>query len=154
MADTIKQLHRTALLDGGRLSQKEFYRVLAADGIDAKPDQERYIIRGEAIVPAEGSLGADYVLEMASLPRFEPGFDVSRSINERKVVGVKSGGPAERAGLRDGMVLQKIENSNRFSNGYKRDAPLSVWVVVEGAVKRIDYLPHGETIKVPQFRRR
>jgi hypothetical protein len=120
-----------------------------------KGDFERHILRGEPIIPWPGALGPEFTLTAAYVPGFDPGFAIRESYRARSVTGVRPGGGADRAGLRDGMAFRGVRNSNRFGNAWYPDLPLRVLIVADdGEERTVSYLPHGEPIPVMQYRRR
>ena len=86
-------------------------------------------------------------LELIELATFDPGFDVEASTTAGIVSGVRTDGPAHRAGLRDGQVLDGWD----YQPGDAR-TPIGFQVEIDGQSQRINYLPSGETRIVPQFR--
>lgn len=151
LSDAIRDLYKLAAKTSGRLTQEQFYAFFAKERIDAKRDRETYILKGETIEVEPLAAGVGFRLGQPSLPVYETGFDLPASLREKKIVGVKPGSSAERAGLREGMHLVMVSNSNRFGNAWDSKKPLSVWVEVGGKPTRIDYQPLGPARPVPQF---
>ncbi len=147
----IRELFRAAQKTDGKISEQDFYDLAAAYGIDAKADFEKYIGRGEEIVPAADALGKNYQLIESERPSFDAGFSLAETFKTRKISGVDDSGAAYKAGLRDGMKLIAIENSSRFSNAWSAEKPLVVHVEVDGQTRRFEYFPHGKMLKVKLF---
>ncbi|TAH37276.1 MAG: hypothetical protein EYC70_09890 [Planctomycetota bacterium] len=74
----------------------------------------------------------------------DPGFDVSATIQSRRVSGVREGGPAWNAGLREGQELRGLTYY-----GPGQDAPVEVQVA--GAADKISFLPRGTEVSVPRI---
>lgn len=110
-------------------------------GVDLEADVRRHVDAGERIELPAGLFGdCGRVVEVRQ-PSFERGFDLMATFrNRRQVTGLVPGGPAERAGLREGDRIRISEIPSRDSQ-----KPLSYRVVDEaGTVLRtITYLPVG-----------
>ncbi len=73
---------------------------------------------------------------------FDPGFEVKRSIEEKRVFGVRKRGTAWSAGLRDGdSLLQWSVQWNRS------DVPVRFVVESQGKRRSVSYLPRGSTVQ-------
>lgn len=79
-------------------------------------------------------------------PGFDPGFDLERSIQERVVHGVRPGGPAETAGLRDGQPIAGFD----VHHG-RTDRPLRIHLAETPSPRTVEFLPQGTRITVPRF---
>lgn len=77
---------------------------------------------------------------------FDLGFDFAASQAAHRVIGVKLGGEAHNAGLEDGQRLSGWSVHND-----QPDKPARFSVETQGGVKKIEYLPRGKPIKVPQY---
>jgi predicted metalloprotease with PDZ domain len=151
LSDFIRALYKRASKTGGKISEQEFYEFARKFGIDARADFEKYIMRGETIVPETNALGKNYELHEAEKPAFDIGFLLEETQKTRKISGVKESSSAYRAGLRDGMDFVGVENAYRFSNAWKADKPLVVKVKIDGTERRFEYFPHGEPMKLWLF---
>ena len=154
LSDLLKKMFAESSQTNGELAQDRFYALLREEGIDAKAEQNRYILRGETIEPLADALGPHYRLVARQHRLYEAGFRVNDSLNEHQIVGLVPGGPAERAGLREGMKLVRVQNSLRFGNAWNHSQPFSAWVEVDGKIRRIDYWPRGKEIQLLQYVRR
>jgi predicted metalloprotease with PDZ domain len=134
----------------GRMPEDRFFEIGAEHGLDIEGDFDRYVLKGEPIVPppdyAEG-----YELVTVRVPRFDLGFDVAASRSEGTVAGVREDGPAYRAGLRDGMTLVRTRNTSRDTNSWDADAPAVIVVRDGGEERAIAYMPAGELHEVEQY---
>jgi predicted metalloprotease with PDZ domain len=147
----IRELFKLAQSGGGRVSEQAFYDLASSYGIDANAEMERYITRGEAILPDKDALGSRYPLREVEIPAFDVGFSLDETQRSRKISRVIETGAAYKAGLRDGMEFVGTENAYRFSNSWKRDMPLVVRVKINGEERRIEYFPHGAPLKLSLF---
>ena len=82
-----------------------------------------------------------------NIPTFDLGYDRSASKASGHAVGVRAGGPADRAGLREG---ERILGTNIWSGFPEKEVELEV--DRNGARAKIRYLPQGAMIRVPQYR--
>lgn len=106
---------------------------------------DRFVIRGETIrVPADALL-PKLRGESKTVYAFDPGFDLPASVRQRRVVGLRRGSAAERAGLREGDVL--VAASVRDDP----DTPVKLTVRRGGKLRTIRYLPRGRAMVVMQF---
>ncbi|MDM7923540.1 MAG: hypothetical protein QUS14_14675, partial [Pyrinomonadaceae bacterium] len=147
----IRELYAFAGSNGGKVTESAFYEFASKYGVDARGDVERYIMRGEAIVPAADAFGTGYDLRETKQPSFDIGFSLENAYKTQKISGVAEGSAAFRAGLRNGMDFVSTENSARFSNAWSAESPLVVNVNIGGKPRRIEYFPNGEPIGVPAF---
>jgi predicted metalloprotease with PDZ domain len=151
LVDLIRELHKQARENGGAFEEQAFFEEMARRGLDARGAFERHVLRGEPIVPEADALEPDYHLEMQPIPAWDPGFDLDATLRARKITGLRQGGPAERAGLAEGLPLVRVANAGRFGNNWAAERPLTVVVEIEGGQRTFRYLPHGEPRPVPQF---
>jgi hypothetical protein len=118
------------------------HRLLAAlrHTLDDAPlrDLTEHIDRGVPFGFAAGSLGPCFRLASVRLPEWRLGFD-RNALATGVVSGVEPGGPAEAAGLRDGMAIR----SHRVVHG---DVEQPVWLQVaaaDGTLQTISYTAAG-----------
>jgi predicted metalloprotease with PDZ domain len=93
------------------------------------------------------SLGPCVHFAMEDLPTFDLGLDYAASRTGAKVVGVNPDGPAYKAGLRDGQV---INGRVSVDNGHA-DKPAIFTIQTDAGPKPIEYYPIGKTVATPQF---
>ena len=106
---------------------------------------DRYVLRGETIrVPADALL-PELRGQSRTVYAFDPGFDVAASVQARRVIGLRAGSPAARAGLREGDTL--VAASIRDDP----DVPVRLTVRRDGKLHTIRYLPRGRAMVVVQF---
>jgi hypothetical protein len=85
--------------------------TVAKDDPDAAKTFDALIVHGGPVSLPNGALGPCFRAGTGDYVAFDPGFDVagSRASKDGKVVGVRADGPAARAGLRDGDILESIQ---------------------------------------------
>jgi predicted metalloprotease with PDZ domain len=154
LGNLIRDLYGLASRTNHRVTAQQFFELAARYGLDAKGDLDRYILRGESIVPLPDALGPSYVLSPSTVPSFDPGFSLEQTFRNRKVTGVVENGVAYLAGLREGMELVRVQNSNRFGNGWYPDRPLLVVTKVAGQEHQFEFFPRGEPLTVMLFQKR
>ncbi len=137
---------------GSPLPQEDFFEIGKRSGLDIQADLERHILKGELITLDSRAIPG-YTLVDTSVPTFDPGFSLSKTYETNLISGVVMGGPAHKAGLRDGMEFVSAENTNRFGNAWRRDKPLVVNVKVEGQEKRFEITPFGPDRILKLFRK-
>lgn len=82
---------------------------------------------------------------------FEPGFDLEAAQREKVIRGVREGGPAWRAGLRDGQTLRGM---NVNSGGPGSPPSAEVTIDENGRARAIRFEPLSEPRSVPVYVRR
>jgi predicted metalloprotease with PDZ domain len=118
-------------------------RPYLADGLAS--DIARYVDEGETIPASPKALGPCARLESRAIGPFVLGFDEEATDRAGAIAGVVRGGPAHRAGARDGMKLRR----SAWSTDPTRPVTLTV---LDGAKERvIEYLPQGARVAVPQY---
>ena len=81
---------------------------------------------------------------MVEMPEFELGMDRTALIENQRVMAVKPGSAAERAGARNGDVVVG-------TGVYWNDVSKPVRLTIKGG-KNVEYLPLGSTRQIPQYR--
>lgn len=151
LSDFIRQLFQLASKTDGKISESAFFDFAKSYGIDAKNDLERYIMRGETIVPEKDALGKTYQLSEIEKPSFEVGFSLEQTKKTGKISSLKENSPAFQAGLREGMEFVGVQNAYRFSNSWKADLPLVVKVKINNEERSFSYFPNGVKMRLPFF---
>ena len=154
LSDFIRGLYLLARKTGGKVPEQEFFDFAAGLGLDARGDFERHILRGEPIRIEPDARVGDYEPREVEHRLFSPGFFLGQTQKAGKVFGVTEGGPAHRAGLRDGMEFVRAENANRFSNSWRADRPLVVVVKLDGRERAVEFFPHGKAERLVLLRPR
>jgi predicted metalloprotease with PDZ domain len=81
-----------------------FIAEIGRAGLDVRPDVDRYLTRGEALVLPANAFGSCATLTTADVPLFERGWDSAATAKADNVLtGVDPASNAYAAGLRDGM---------------------------------------------------
>jgi hypothetical protein len=101
---------------------------------------DAYIVRGDPIVLPADALGPCFRAGTGDYVAFDPGFDLdaTRASRDGKVAGVRPDGPAAKAGLRDGDIVESLQA--READG---EAPVKVLVTRDGAKVSLTYVPRG-----------
>lgn len=142
-------LLRRADREGVRTSRGLLRTVLSAYlERDVGPDLERYVDEGETIPAAPLGRGEDVTLVTLPMAPFVLGFDFGASREAGVVTGLDPDGPAAAAGLREGQKLAGF--SIHWDDAGQ---PVVLFVEEDGEERRVEYLPAGETIPVPQYTR-
>lgn len=117
-----------------------FVATMRKAGVDVGADVARYIDRGEAIPLPKDVFAPCGILETVTVPSFDLGFAPTPGADGLlTVAGLKPGGAADRAGLRDGMVIvRKISGVSGDST-----RPYDLVVRAEGGERRVSFLPQG-----------
>jgi len=110
-------------------------------------DITRHIDQGAPFSFDPGALGPCFVGQRLQVPSWRLGFDPG-SLARRVVAGVEPGGPAEAAGLRDGMVLA----GHVLTPGDASQAVQLQLRAADGSLREIRYLPAGEPVReLPRY---
>jgi predicted metalloprotease with PDZ domain len=140
--DLMRALAERGRAGGAPLSNADLFAAIAAEaGAEAGAAVQRWALEGiEPALPADAP-GTGYELVALDVPTFDTGFDHEATLRTGVVSGVKPGGCAERAGLRDGMRL-----SSWSVNHGQTSQPIEVGVRVEGEARKLSFLPHGAPV--------
>jgi predicted metalloprotease with PDZ domain len=145
----IRELHAYVQKRGFEpIAEDEFYAQMRQWGIDLQPGFERYILRGEKILPSPGAMGKSYTLKKIKAHRFDLGFTVGA---KRIIDSVAVAGPAYKAGIRKGMEYVVSKNAGLFSNAWNAQQPAQVVVKEEGKERRFTYYPKGAVKELMQY---
>ncbi|WP_394842916.1 hypothetical protein LZC95_38320 [Pendulispora brunnea] len=114
--------------------------ALSKDDPDAAKTFDSIVVRGEPVILPADALGPCFRASNGNYMAYDPGFDVekTRADRESKVVGVRPDGPAAKAGLRDGDVLESMKS--REGNA---DIPVKLVVTRAGTKVNVSYAPRG-----------
>jgi predicted metalloprotease with PDZ domain len=120
----------------------------AAARADVRRALTDFVRDGQTVPVLAGGFDRCATADTRTLYRFDLGFDVSASTRDRRVSGVRSGSPADSAGLRNGQTMRGWS----WNNG-DTDNPVVLSVADSGAAaaRKISYLARGATMDVPQL---
>ncbi len=101
---------------------------------------DAYVVRGDPIALPADALGPCFRPGTGEYVAFDPGFDLeaTRESRDGKVVGVRPDGPAAKAGLKDGDVIESMQA--READG---EAPVKLTLTREGSQVSLTYVPRG-----------
>jgi predicted metalloprotease with PDZ domain len=133
---------------GEKLSTDSLLQRIAAWTDEAFASEVRSIVVDGAPVVLEPSIFAPCLaLETESHGAYDLGFDFEASRAAKEIRGVRAGSAAERAGLRDGLRLTRVNLV--FGNP---DVPVEIGVRDGDADRTIRWLPQGDPVPVQQVR--
>jgi hypothetical protein len=114
--------------------------ALAKDDPDAAATFEAIVVKGGPVELPTGSLGPCFKAAPGEYVAFDAGFDLAATRIEKdgKVVGVRDGGPAAKAGLQNGDVIESMK-------AREDDPVVPVKIVVTRGGRRVavTYTPLG-----------
>ncbi|HEY1606738.1 MAG TPA: hypothetical protein VGF77_14190 [Allosphingosinicella sp.] len=133
---------------GGSAKAPDLFEATARRfGLDIGPERRTVIEAGGAALLPPDAFGACLRVTRTALPKFDRGFDILATLrNHDKVVGLEPGGPAERAGLRDGMEIGIDESPSNDS----RKPLIYAHRKEDGTVEHITYRPEGREMTTLQ----
>ena len=108
--DVLRELLREIEVKPHAISDERWHAALAAQIGPAREraDHEEVIVAGTRVSLPPDALGACFEAHEASYDIFDPGFDVTASLDEKHVRGIRASGPAAKAGLREGEPLAHV----------------------------------------------
>jgi hypothetical protein len=114
--------------------------AVGKDDPDAARTFDALIVRGDPIALPPSALGPCFVPGTGEYVAFDAGFDVeaTRASKDGKVAGVRTDGPAARAGLREGDVVESMQAREGDAG-----VPVKLVVTRAGTKVSIAYPPHG-----------
>jgi predicted metalloprotease with PDZ domain len=140
LADLLHQARGDKDASTSPLPASAWLDALAKDDPDAAKTFDAMIVKGGKIELPKDALGPCFRAGTGEYAAFDPGFDVEATKIDKddKVTGVRDGGPAAKAGLKDGDVLESMV-------AREDDATVPVKLVVTrgGQKVNITYVPRG-----------
>jgi len=124
----------------GLLTASAWRDAVARDDPDAGKTFDALILQGTAPQLPPDALGPCFRPGTGEYVAYDPGFDVeaTRASKDARVVGVRAGGPAAKAGLADGDVVESMQGRDGSS-----DVPVKIVVDRGGTKKTLTYAPRG-----------
>lgn len=107
----------------------------------------KVVMDGQLPSPPDTGADPNVQKEMIEGHRFEPGFDVDSTFQNKKVAGVVPNSKAYAAGLRDGQAIAGMSVTRGDSTRL-----IELTIRENDEKRKISYLPHGEAIQVPQYK--
>jgi hypothetical protein len=124
--------------------------AVGKDDPDATKRFEALVTKGGAPDLPADALGPCFRAGTADYVAFDPGFDfdATKIAADGKVVGLRDGGPAAKAGLQNGDVIESME-----ANEDDADVPVKLVVTRAGSKVNLHYVPRGAHGKGQTFTR-
>jgi hypothetical protein len=140
LVDLLKQAQNDQNQSTAALPSSAWLDALSKDDPDAAKSFDAIIMKGGGVELPKDALGPCFRAGAGEYAAFDPGFDLdaTRIDKDGKVVGVREGGPAAKAGLKDGDVLESM-------SAREDDASVPVKMIVTRAGQKVSltYVPRG-----------
>lgn len=156
IVDPLRRLLEQAREQGGTIERRKFARIFEQVGVDTERDISRYLEGGVVLRTHPAAFGPDYELKTVQLPAFDPGFDIVQWLADGEVKGMRPGGPADRAGLREGMKIRGSRNAAPWFGRWDPSQP-SIFLIdggesrSEDAVQRFEVAAAGESFEISMY---
>ena len=134
------------------LTEADWEQALRTDvSLDEVDTFARIVRDGRPIVLRDDIMGRCFRHTVRTYTRFDLGFDelLTRESADGRVVGLRAGGPAARAGLRSTDVV----TSSEYRAG-RPEVDAKITVLRDGKSMTVGYSPRGETWRGPGWDRR
>lgn len=134
--------------DKSPVSPDLFVETMQRMGLDIHAEVENVIERGKPALLPKDAFGACIAVVTTSVPVFDHGFDFMATMRNGLVVtGLEPGGPAERAGMKEGMRLDRIDEQRTNDS----QTPLSyTYQKPDGTTGKFVFKPEGKTMTTLQ----
>jgi predicted metalloprotease with PDZ domain len=95
----------------GAFAVSAWLDAIGKDDPNAARIFDAYVVKGDAITLPADALGPCFRAGTGDYVAFDPGFDLpaTQASKDGKVVGVRPDGPAAKAGLKDGDIVQSMQ---------------------------------------------
>jgi hypothetical protein len=126
--------------DKSAISTQAWLDTVSKDDPDAAKTFDALITRGQPITLPATALGPCFRATTGEYVAFDPGFDFesTKIAADGKVVGVRPDGPAAKAGLQNGDVVESMT-----ANEDDADVPVKIVVTRGGSKVNVTYVPRG-----------
>jgi hypothetical protein len=126
--------------DHAPIAVQAWIDAVGQDDPDATKRFEALVMKGGAPDLPSDALGPCFRAGTDDYVAFDPGFDfdATKIAADGKVVGLRDGGPAAKAGLQDGDVIESME-----ANEDDADVPVKLVVTRAGSKVKLHYVPRG-----------
>lgn len=150
LAHVVRELMDRARATGGALGLDAWLETIEREvGTGEKEVFERMVMAGGKVELPAGALGPCFVPIRQPYVSFDLGFDADASLFTRVVTRSRPGGPADRAGLREGDAVVR----SKVAWGDPTE-PVEIEVERDGKREVVRYLPVGGRANGPGWRRR
>lgn len=124
----------------GPLPQQAWLDAVSKEDPDAAKTFDALVTKGGKITLPAAALGPCFRPGSGEYVAFDPGFDLeaTRASKDGKATGVRAGGPAAKAGLVEGDIIDSMQA--REGDG---TAPVKLVVVRGGSKVTLSYVPRG-----------
>jgi hypothetical protein len=142
LVDVLRTIERGAedRKDRAPTTVQAWLDAMGKDDPDATRRFDALIARGGAPELPTDALGPCFRTAVAEYTAFDPGFDfeATKIAPDGKVIGLRDSGPAARAGLQNGDVIESME-----ANEDDADVPVKLVVTRAGSKVTLHYVPRG-----------
>jgi hypothetical protein len=140
LATILRELYAQASASGKALPVSAWVAAVHADLGDEAARLHQRLESGAEITLPDDALAPCYRAASMRFARFDLGYDARATDAARPhvVVGLEPAGPAARAGVREGDVVETVD----FKDG-RADVPVKIMVTRAGASVKLEYLPRG-----------
>jgi hypothetical protein len=118
----------------------DWVSAIGKDDPDAQASFDALVTKGAPIALPGDALGPCFRAGTGEYVAYDPGFDVeaTRVDKDGRAIGVRDGGPAAKAGLKEGDVV-----TNLVARDGDASAPVTITVTRDGKKVDVKYLPRG-----------
>ncbi len=140
LAALVKQAENEKTGGTAPLPESAWLDALTKDDPDAAKTFDAIVTKGAQVTLPANALGPCFRAGTGEYVAFDAGFDVDATRIEKdgKVTGVRADGPAAKAGLKDGDVLESMSAREDDAN-----VPVKIVVTRGGQKVNVTYVPRG-----------
>ncbi|MGE0478952.1 MAG: hypothetical protein AB7Q17_00645 [Phycisphaerae bacterium] len=107
---------------------------------------DQFVVQARTVSVPVDALAPKLIGSDARVYDYDPGFDRERSLQQQKIIGLKRGSAAERAGLREG---DEMLGYSLLADPEKQS---ELKVMRKGELRTIRYFPRGPAVEALQFK--